>query len=67
MSSLIFPKNSNQAKRLARAVSNGELKRIRRGIYTDADWDEIPLLLSNQWHAVVAYLYPGAIVSYSSA
>ncbi len=67
MSSLIFPKNSNQAKRLARAVSNGELKRIRRGIYTDADWDEIPLLLSNQWHAVVAYLYPCAIVSYSSA
>jgi hypothetical protein len=37
MPRLIFPQNSADAKRLAKAVSKGELKRIRQSVYTDAD------------------------------
>jgi len=48
-------------------VSKGELKRIRQGIYTDADWPEIPRLLNSQWHEVVTRLYPGAIVSHATS
>ncbi len=67
MPKLIFPQDSSDAKRLAKAVSKGELKRIRQGIYTDADWAEIPQLLDNKWYEVVTRLYPGAIVSHSTA
>lgn len=67
MATLIFPQDSADAKRLARAVSNGELKRIRQGIYTDAEWGEIPQLLTKKWYEVVTYLYPEAIVSHATA
>jgi len=67
MPKLIFPHDNADAKRLAKAVSKGELKRIRQGIYTDADWAEIPALLNNQWYEVVSRLYPDAIVSHATA
>jgi len=67
MPRLIFPQGSADAKRLAKAVSKGELKRIRQSIYTDADWAEIPQLLTSQWYEVVTHLYPGAIVSHATA
>jgi len=67
MPTLIFPQNSTDAKRLAKAVSKGELKRIRKGIYTDADWGEIPQLLTDKWYEVVTYLYPDAIASHATA
>ena len=67
MPKLIFPQDSADAKRLARAVSKGELKRIRQGIYTDAKWSEVPQLLTNKWHEVITYLYPKAIVSHATA
>lgn len=67
MPTLVFPQDSSDAKRLAKAVSKGELKRIRQGIYTDADWGEIPELLTNKWYEVVTYLYPEAIVSHATA
>ncbi|PCK07089.1 MAG: hypothetical protein COA42_16120 [Alteromonadaceae bacterium] len=62
MPTLIFPKDSTDAKRLSKLVSKGQLKRIRQGIYTDADWAEIPQLLKNKWYEVVSYLYPDAII-----
>jgi hypothetical protein len=67
MAALIFPKDNDDAKRLARAVSKGELKRIRRGIYTDAAWEEIPQLLKSKWHEVVHALFPTAIASHATA
>lgn len=67
MPTLVFPRDSSDAKRLAKAVSNGELKRIRQSVYTDADWAEIPDLLTSKWYEIVAHLYPGAIVSHSTA
>lgn len=67
MPTLVFPRDSADAKRLAKAVSKGELKRIRQGIYTDADWDEIPQLLTNKWYEVVSHLYPDAIASHATA
>ena len=67
MSELIFPIDTADAKRLSRRVSRGELHRIRQGIYTDADWGDIPKLLKNRWYEVVSYLYPSAIVSHATA
>lgn len=67
MASLIFPKDTADSKRLALAVSKGELKRIRQGIYTDAAWEDIPLLLKNKWYEVVHALFPTAIASHATA
>lgn len=67
MAQLIFPQNNNDAKRLAKLVNKGGLKRIRQGIYTDAPWQDIPQLVHNQWHEIVHVLYPNAIVSHSTA
>lgn len=67
MPSLIFPKDNADAKRLSKLVSKGELKRIRQGIYTDADWGEIPQLFKSKWYEVVNYLYPDAIASHATA
>ena len=67
MAKLIFPTDSNEAKRLARAVNNGSIKRIRAGVYTDASWEEVPQLLHNHWFEVVNHLYPTAIASHSTA
>lgn len=67
MAKLIFPKDTNDAKRLAKAVARGELKRIRQGIYTDASWEEIPHLLHNKWHEIVHELFPSAIASHATA
>jgi len=63
----MFPRDSADAKRLAKAVSKGVLKRIRQGIYTDADWADIPQLIDNKWYEIVIHLYPGAIVSHATA
>jgi hypothetical protein len=67
MAVLIFPKDNNDAKRLAKAVTKGVLKRIRQGIYTDATWEEVPQLLHNKWHDVVHALYPKAVASHVTA
>jgi hypothetical protein len=67
MTQLIFAKNTAQAKQFSKAVSRGELKRIRQGIYTDAAWGDVPKLLHNKWYQVVEYLYPTAVVSHASA
>jgi len=67
MAKLIFAHDTTEAKRLAAAVSRGELKRVRQGIYTDAAWEEIPKLLQNKWYQIVEHLYPSAVVSHSTA
>lgn len=64
---LIFPQDTSDAKRLSREVQSGRLKRIRQGIYTDANWEDIPQLLHNRWYEIVAYLYPTAIASHTTA
>jgi len=67
MTQLIFAKDTAEAKQLSKAVGRGELKRIRQGIYTDAAWEDIPILLHNKWYQIVEYLYPSAVVSHASA
>ena len=67
MTKLIFAKDTSEAKQLSKAVGRGELKRIRQGIYTDAEWEDIPKLLKNRWYQVVEYLYPSAVVSHATA
>ena len=67
MPQLIFAKDTAQAKQFSKAVTQGELKRIRQGIYTDAAWEDIPTLLHNKWYQIIVYLYPSAVVSHSTA
>jgi len=67
MASLYFPIDANDAKRLAKRVSNGKLKRIRQGIYTDASWGEIPALVQSRWYDIVNYLFKNAIASHVTA
>ncbi|GAB3034110.1 Fic family protein [Bowmanella dokdonensis] len=67
MPSLIFPKDTADAKKLSVEVQKGALKRIRQGIYTDAAWEEIPQLLNSRWYEVIQYLFPDAIASHVTA
>jgi hypothetical protein len=67
MTQLIFAKDTSEAKRFSKAVAQGELKRIRQGIYTDAAWEDIPRLLHNKWYQIVGYLYHSAVVSHDTA
>ena len=67
MSQLIFVQDTSEAKKFSKAVAQGELKRIRQGIYTDAAWEDIPKLLHNKWYQIIGYLYPSAVVSHATA
>ncbi len=67
MTQLIFAKDTSEAKKFSKAVAQGNLKRIRQGVYTDAAWEDIPRLLHNKWYQIVEYLYPSAVVSHSTA
>ncbi|RUO26289.1 cell filamentation protein Fic [Aliidiomarina minuta] len=67
MASLFFPKDSNQAKVYSKAVADGKLKRLRRGIYTDASWEQVPQVVQQQWHAIAQYLQPNGIASHVTA
>lgn len=67
MDQLIFAKNTAEAKLFSKAVGRGELKRIRQGVYTNARWEAVPKLLHNKWYQVVAYLFPTAVISHSTA
>ncbi|MCP4986495.1 MAG: cell filamentation protein Fic [Colwellia sp.] len=67
MTQLIFAKDTSEAKKFSKAVAQGELKRIRQGIYTDAAWEDIPKLLHNKWYKIIGYLYPSAVVSHATA
>jgi hypothetical protein len=57
MANLFFSGSTAEAKKYAQAVQKGELTRIRRGIYTDAPFEDIPQLLNSRWYEVVAYLF----------
>lgn len=67
MARLIFTKDTAHAKSLSQKMSTEGLKRIRRGIYTDAPFEQINDLVASKWYEIVNYLYPSAIVSHSSA
>ena len=67
MPELFFSNSDNEAKSLSRKAQQGLLRRIRRGVYTDARSEEIASLLHNQWFRVVHYLYPEGIAAYRTA
>ena len=67
MTQLLFPKDDVEAKLMAKQAEVGKLKRVRQGIYADADWSEIPKLLHNRWYEVVEHLFDDAIASHVTA
>lgn len=67
MSQLFFSRTPAEAKRLSRLSLNGELYRLRQGVYTDAPFDKVKDLLLEKWGEVVAHFYPEAIVSHRTA
>ena len=63
MSKLYLPKDSNDSKRLSALVKRGKLTRIRQGIYTDENLEEMPKLLISQWYEVVNHLSKRPLVA----
>ncbi|NQZ06325.1 MAG: hypothetical protein HRT35_04105 [Algicola sp.] len=52
---------------MSKLLAEGKLTRIRRGIYIDANWQDIPDLLHARWFDVVEYLFEGAIATHVTA
>jgi len=67
MGQLIFSTNTAASKQLSRKTSNGQLIRVYKGIYTDAQHDEIPSLIDGNWADIVSYLQPNCILAYRTA
>ncbi len=67
MADIIFPKDINESKKFSKLVAKGKLKRIRKGMYTNAAWEDIPQLVNNKWAEIVHSLFPQAIASHSTA
>ncbi|MCC5879108.1 MAG: Fic family protein [Idiomarina sp.] len=67
MTKLFFPEGTQHAKVLAKAAAEGKLKRLRRGIYTDAAWEQVPEVVQREWHAIAHYLQPHSIASHITA
>jgi len=67
MSQLFFATSEPLGRKYAAQLKKGELKRIFKGIYTDAPYDEIEKLVLNKWHEVVNYVTPTAIAAYRTA
>ncbi len=67
MVSLIFPKDISEAKQLAAQVKLGKLNRIRQGIYTDANPDQISALVTSRWYEIVEHLCDQPVAAYRTA
>ncbi len=67
MAKLYFSTSDDVSRALTSRVKKGELKRIYRGIYTDANYAEIEKIAASNWHEIVHYLFPNAIAAYRTA
>jgi len=67
MSNILFSTGTAEAKRLARLLKKGQLRRIYRGVYTDSLKDPLPEIVQRHWMDVLAYLVPNGILSFRTA
>lgn len=64
---LYFSEDAKKSKTLSLRSRKGELKRIHKGIYTNACYENIEQLVLNRWYEVVHFLYPTGIAIFRSA
>lgn len=67
MAELYFSTTTEQSRELTRREKKGELKRLYRGVYTDASYEELTNLVLRDWAKIVNYLLPNAIAAYRTA
>lgn len=67
VSKLFFSTTTEMSRELAAKVKKGALKRIHKGIYTDAPYEKLEELILNKWYEVVNYLLPNSVVAYRTA
>ena len=67
VSKIYFSTTEKLSRELSAKVKKGELKRIYRGIYTDAPFAELQDLVLNRWYEIVNYLLPNAVAAYRTA
>jgi predicted transcriptional regulator of viral defense system len=67
MAQLYFSKNTDESRKLSAMVKVGDLKRIYKGIYTDAAVEEIEKVVLSKWFDIVGYLMPSAIAAFRTA
>ncbi len=59
--------NAAEARRLSRLVQKGELLKIAPKIYTGNLHKSPEILIHENWRKIVAFTYPGAVVSHRTA
>jgi hypothetical protein len=67
MVQLFFSNNADESRALSAKVQSGDLKRIYKGIYTDAAVEEIEKVVLSKWFDIVNYLMPSAIAAFRTA
>ena len=67
MAQLHFSKNTAESRKLSAMVQSGHLKRLYKGVYTDAALVEIEKVVLSKWFDIVNYLMPSAIAAFRTA
>lgn len=67
VSELYFSTTDKLSRELSAKVKKGELRRIYRGIYTDAPFEEFQHIVLSKWYEIVNYLLPNAVVAYRTS
>lgn len=67
MPKLYFSATEDDSRAISAKVKKGVLKRVYRGIYTDAPYPEIERLILSKWYEITHYLFPNSIVAYRTA
>jgi hypothetical protein len=67
MAQLYFSKNTDESRKLSAMVQSGNLKRIHKGIYTDAAVQDIEKVVLSKWFDIVNNLMPSAIAAFRTA
>jgi hypothetical protein len=67
MAQLYFSNNTAESRKLSTMVQAGKLKRIYKGIYTDAALAGIEKVVLSKWFDIVNYLMPSAIAAFRTA
>ncbi|NQZ12047.1 MAG: cell filamentation protein Fic, partial [Algicola sp.] len=67
MAKLHFSKNTDESRKLSAMVQSGHLKRLYKGVYTDAAVVEIEKVVLSKWFDIVNYLMPSAIAAFRTA
>ncbi|MEX0904066.1 MAG: Fic family protein [Pseudohongiellaceae bacterium] len=67
MAELIFPRDRNHGKALARQARRGKVRRVRQGLYTDAPEAGIPGLVRRCWYKLAEHFCSQPLAAYRTA